>query len=441
LNFSTFFTLKYHKFLIAALLVGYGFPFSVAWGGGFEGPGLGARATAMGGAFIGVADDWTAIYWNPAGLSQLQGTGFDGTFEYLHANAHDSSGLANPVPPLSPANILRGDAFVQLGGEPSRFNATDSHFGTPLPALGFYTHWRNVTFAGGSYTPLGFSLDVTNASPAGYNESFKSLGYIINHNLSLASEIIPGLRLGAGVNLVQAHIERSADKAAPDEDLSSSAAANAWGVQGLFGILLNAGHRWRLGAVYRTGQDLHLKGNFSVSDSLFPLTIPGLGTFHNESTGFTQVLRNPTTYGVGLSYLPWDSVTLAGDWQRTAWSPTRVSIQYDQQDALLQNQNLDAGWTSTSRYRFGAEWRPLKAWSFRAGYFRDPRAVSFDSEALTQLIDADLHYYTAGLSFTHGRWRWSFAEQYAVGSEQLGDRSLSKEATSTALEVEYALRP
>jgi long-subunit fatty acid transport protein len=34
--------------------------------------GSGARATGMGGAFIGVADDATAASWNPAGLIQLE---------------------------------------------------------------------------------------------------------------------------------------------------------------------------------------------------------------------------------------------------------------------------------------------------------------------------------------------------------------------------------
>ena len=35
--------------------------------------GQGARATSMGGAFIGVSDDPSAIYWNPAGLAKLSG--------------------------------------------------------------------------------------------------------------------------------------------------------------------------------------------------------------------------------------------------------------------------------------------------------------------------------------------------------------------------------
>lgn len=34
--------------------------------------GVGSRAIGMGGAFVAVADDATAIYWNPAGLSRLQ---------------------------------------------------------------------------------------------------------------------------------------------------------------------------------------------------------------------------------------------------------------------------------------------------------------------------------------------------------------------------------
>ena len=33
--------------------------------------GVGVRAMGMGGAFVGVADDYTATYWNPAGLAQI----------------------------------------------------------------------------------------------------------------------------------------------------------------------------------------------------------------------------------------------------------------------------------------------------------------------------------------------------------------------------------
>ncbi len=40
----------------------------------------GARASAMGSAFVAVADDWSALYWNPAGIASLQnGVMFDHT--------------------------------------------------------------------------------------------------------------------------------------------------------------------------------------------------------------------------------------------------------------------------------------------------------------------------------------------------------------------------
>ncbi len=40
------------------------------------GMGIGARAISMGGAFVSVADDPSAVFWNPAGLTELSGTQF-----------------------------------------------------------------------------------------------------------------------------------------------------------------------------------------------------------------------------------------------------------------------------------------------------------------------------------------------------------------------------
>ncbi|HHM23866.1 MAG TPA: hypothetical protein ENJ23_02365, partial [Bacteroidetes bacterium] len=34
--------------------------------------GVGVRAIGMGGAFVGLADDYAATYWNPAGLGQIR---------------------------------------------------------------------------------------------------------------------------------------------------------------------------------------------------------------------------------------------------------------------------------------------------------------------------------------------------------------------------------
>src|SRR5579872_2349212 len=43
--------------------------------------GVGARAVAMGGAYVAAADDATALYWNPACLTVLRG----GSISLMHA--------------------------------------------------------------------------------------------------------------------------------------------------------------------------------------------------------------------------------------------------------------------------------------------------------------------------------------------------------------------
>ncbi|MFH1865505.1 MAG: hypothetical protein ABIK85_06440, partial [Candidatus Eisenbacteria bacterium] len=46
---------------------------ALALANGFYMPTVGSRAGAMGGAFIGLADDYSAVYWNPAGITQIKG--------------------------------------------------------------------------------------------------------------------------------------------------------------------------------------------------------------------------------------------------------------------------------------------------------------------------------------------------------------------------------
>jgi len=46
----------------------------------FLGIDIGARATAMGGSFVALADDISAIYWNPAGIARLRG----GEIAFIH---------------------------------------------------------------------------------------------------------------------------------------------------------------------------------------------------------------------------------------------------------------------------------------------------------------------------------------------------------------------
>jgi len=49
-----------------------------------HGIGIGTRAIGMGGAFVALADDPSAIWWNPAGLSKVERLSVYGEMSYLH---------------------------------------------------------------------------------------------------------------------------------------------------------------------------------------------------------------------------------------------------------------------------------------------------------------------------------------------------------------------
>ena len=50
--------------------------------------GVGARTMGMGGASLGLADDFTALYWNPAGMAQIQKFEFFSSFSHNRATTN-----------------------------------------------------------------------------------------------------------------------------------------------------------------------------------------------------------------------------------------------------------------------------------------------------------------------------------------------------------------
>lgn len=63
--------LKKFVIFLVFILLAIGDAHSRNWTGDFLTVGVGARALALGEAYAGIADDATAIYWNPAGLGQV----------------------------------------------------------------------------------------------------------------------------------------------------------------------------------------------------------------------------------------------------------------------------------------------------------------------------------------------------------------------------------
>jgi hypothetical protein len=101
--------------------------------------GVGGRATGMGGAFVAVSDDASALYWNPAGIASIEKneiitthsgwiTGLD--FNYVGAvfNFKKVGAVGFSLTMLSvPGMLVRTEAFQDGNGE--TFDAADMAFG------------------------------------------------------------------------------------------------------------------------------------------------------------------------------------------------------------------------------------------------------------------------------------------------------------------------
>lgn len=95
--------------ILLSILSGVGFSASLAAGNAaqFLRFGVGARAMGMGGAFVAIADDVNAAYWNPAGLIQSASVSVGGAYESRFGGLEESQCVAGSL--FSPT---RGVGFI-----------------------------------------------------------------------------------------------------------------------------------------------------------------------------------------------------------------------------------------------------------------------------------------------------------------------------------------
>lgn len=88
--------------------------------------GVGARAVGLGFTYIGISDDYSAIFWNPAGLAQIKRFEFAGGLNYLslknsarvfdYSNSFENSATSlNTIALVLPVPTIRG-SLVFAGG-------------------------------------------------------------------------------------------------------------------------------------------------------------------------------------------------------------------------------------------------------------------------------------------------------------------------------------
>lgn len=395
----------------------------VEWGlcAGYESGGLGIRALSMGGAFIGLADDWTAVYWNPAGLAQLKEAGIGINLDFLDITSKDGNSIANPL--ITDINRDQGDIFYQLSGtEPTQFNTKKVTSLSILPAFGAYTYVKGFTLGVSAYTPLGFSTE-WESSVSGIKATYEVEALLIAYNFSLARQIFPSLLLGGGLNILDGRTKRHATKTSSAYNYNLKLQGDDIELQAIFGFLFNPYDKISLGGAYRTGSQADLEGD---ANTQYPFVVDSKLVTLKENTTVTQKIAVPTQMGFGLAYNPLPTLKFTTDWVRTDWSTFRRQVDFQTEGPLFKDANVSQDWKVSTRLRFGAEYRPIDSLALRAGFGIDPRAVSDKAVSLTNLVDVDRKIVSMGFGYKIGRWRIDTGYVYAFGKETIKDVKYEK---------------
>ena len=390
--------------------------------------GLGARAMGMGGAFLAVADDFTTLYWNPAGLAQIKKFELFGSLSHSKRDvetkftrgrateADRSKTRPNSIGLVYPLYATRGGFALALG-----YNRPQN-FDSEVAIKGLDPSSRTVF--------SGLDVDETTFNSGGIGLWSFGAGVFISDNILLGGSI--DFWYGSGFNELDSEAEDISNIDAGIESFAFHDIVDReyMGLGGRAGLLAFAGENVTLGATVTLPIDLE------VDEVWRQQTIETLDngeeiTDANEGSILFN-LERPFEFGGGVAVKFLEKrLTLAGDVQFTDWTQT----EYNPQPAedVPQN-NFDRFYDSTIQIRFGAEYRiPEIETNVRVGYFRDP--IPFQDKE----IDSDRDFLTIGVGKIFDQVI-KFDIAYMRGSWERSSNSLTENQTANRVFVSGGYR-
>jgi len=380
--------------------------------------GFGARAAAMGGAFVGLADDYTAVYWNPAGLAMMK----KGTF-----------GLTGDL--LMPTSKYTLDTFsMQTNGK-----------AYPAGLVGFFQPLGDRIVVGvGAYTLSGLGADWNNTgleaamispyppsffTPAVEAYRWRSFIGSITIAPSIAVKITDQIFFGATFNINYGFFKTDQWATYTVIPLKTPVLFNfgqatmdvkGWGYGATFGLLVKPTDRISFGLTYRLQSKMKLSGTSSIEN--FPALGPyimGSPTIPDTSPAKLNAI-SPMWLAGGLAVKPLTNLTLAFDLQWTNWKKLDTLTVTFQDPVWIAvgktDQTMSLLWANKLQIRGGLEYK-MGDFAVRAGYYYDP-APAPDSTMNILIPGFTYNNITAGVGYTKGGFEFDLGLEYLMGQKR-----------------------
>ncbi|MBN2354895.1 outer membrane protein transport protein [candidate division KSB1 bacterium] len=395
--------------------------------------GVGARAIGMGGAYIGVADDYAAAYWNPAGLAQIRRMEFNLGFSHNSAQADatylddlqssdadytrlNSLGFVFPVP------TYRGSLVFGIGYQKVRDYDSNTEIGALYrgqdPAYLDYTFQYSIYDL--FYQDRPDTMFITDISDSLYqSKSFLSEGSRNIFSLSGGLEIQKNFYIGASLNFIGGKSERFYEFKEEDiyniydywyqETIDDTTYYNIsdldyWNytqtlndeisaVNFKIGFLYRSGKTWRVGATVTSPTTYTVKETWNWSQTE-QYEYDNLLYEDGDEGEYEYRYREPYSFAFGASFKKFN-LLLSGDVEFKDWSQSEfLDPPLEGLKVAALNHALKQEMNQVMKYRVGAEYFvPIVNARIRGGYFHDPSPYE------NQNLRPDRDYYSGGLSF------------------------------------------
>jgi len=405
-------------FLVLVVLMVCG---STAFAGGYQINEHGARAMAMGGAFVAQASDGSAIFFNPAGLA------FQTGFKVL---------LGTTI--IKPSSTYKGS-----NGKETKM--VDQTF-TPINAYFSYTFDNGLAVGLGVYNPYGLGSEWP-VDWDGRQMSVKTDLQTFYINPTVAYKFSDKFAIGVGVSYVAGTVKLkqrvptlSALVPAPalsakDGTVDLDGDGNA--INFNVGLLYKPTEDLSIGVSYRTLTKIDFEGNAKFSDmAAFAGPIPA--NFFPGGTGKTT-LPCPSNLFVGVAYNLTKDFTVEADFQYVGWKaydqlkldiplgpayPPVIPVPLQGPSTLVKN------WEDGYLIRFGGEYRMEKL-ALRAGLIYD-KTPQPDAVVEPMLPDANRIEVTLGVGYEFSK-NVAVHATYQLISFSDRDGKISSKVASTAV--------
>ena len=417
------------KSAAALLLTGVSVAVSTAFAAGFqltEQSSLGAGRAYAGAGIVG--DDLSAVHYNPAGMTLLDGTRFQAGGVWIGLNAD----------------------FKGNNGESENGRLK----GQMIPA-GYVTHQVN------DKVWLGFAMTVPFGMGTEYDRNWEHANrgtsakiYTFDMNPSIAYKVSDFISVGAGVSVQYAKAElgmRMDVPGVPGMDMAhGKVEADSWDWGYNFGVMISPTDKLRFGLAYRSAIKHEADGDVTLSS----VNAKNLGALLGDvSTGaMLATLLEGQMLGTAATIKTPDTLMLTGTWEATDqlrlsglirwanWSnfddltlensvPSGLGMMAGsmgpQGQALVgqvKEVTIENKWQDTWLFSVGADYRINSAFTVRGGLAYETSPVDDQSTRMAVIPDTDRVWFSLGAS-----WYPTQDLQFDVGATYLmgvGDKDL-----------------